>query len=267
MARLKTIDGETHQWHRQQAARARTNSQWEASLFHWNHAIELQSDDPGQYWDRSWMKMYLAQWAGAAADLGQAVEGNPKSIDMHFHRLAALLIADDVTGYRDARTQMIQRFEQPGDWFVAYLAARMAALAPGTPDEAAQMLRFADTMLKTHSTHPSSLHTVAIANYRAGRIELAAEKAHAALVAKPDWNAQVLNHLVLALAYNKLHNATEARRHYDEAMKWIETAQALPIAQNPQRLGLHSVDWLTCLVLRREAETELGIEPKVILPH
>ena len=162
---------------------------------------------------------------------------------------------------------MIQRFEQPGDWFIAYLAARMAALAPGTPDEAAHMLRFADQLLKTYPSTPSSLHTVAIANYRAGRIELAVEKAHAALVAKENWNALVLNHLVLSLAYNKLHNATEARRHYDEAMQWIETAQALPIAKNPERFGLHPVDWPTCLVLRREAETELGIEPKVILPH
>ena len=93
------------------------------------------------------------------------------------------------------------------------------------------------------------------------------EKAHAALVAKPVWDVQALNHLVLALAYNKQHKTTEARRHYDEAVKWNETAKALPLAKNPQRYGTHPVDWLTCLVLRREVETELGIEPKVILPR
>ena len=143
----------------------------------------------------------------------------------------------------------------------------MSALAPGTPDEADQMFRFADKLIKVHPSTPWALHTVAIANYRADRIGLAAEKAHAALLAKPDWDAQVLNQLVLALAYNKLHNATEARRHYDEAMKWIETAQALPVAKKPEHYGVHPVDWLTCLVLHREVESELGIESNVILPQ
>ena len=76
-----------------------------------------------------------------------------------------------------------------------------------------------------------------------------------------------LNHLVLALAYNKQHNAMEARLHYDVALKWIETAQALPLAKNPERYGTHPFDWLTCLVLRREVENDLGIGPKAISPR
>lgn len=69
---------------------------------------------------------------------------------------------------------------------------------------------------------------------------------------------------MLVLAYNKLKNPDDAHRHNDEAKTWIETAQALPAAQNPQRFGVHPVDVLTCLALRRKAETDLGIEHKAI---
>lgn len=211
--------------------------------------------------------MYLAQWSDAATDVSRTLEGSPDNIEMHFQRLSALLIGGDESGYREARIQALQHFKQTDNWFVAYLAVRMSALASASSDESNNILRFVDTMLKKYSGNPPSLHTVAIANYRAGHVELSVEKALAALVAKPDWDAQVLNHLVLALAYNKLSNAAEARRHYDVALKWIEAAQALPLAKNPQRYGTHPVDWLTCLILCREAETELGIEPKAITPY
>ena len=47
-------------------------------------------------------------------------------IDLHFHWHAALLIADDATGYREARKQLIRRFEETDNWFNAYLVPQIA---------------------------------------------------------------------------------------------------------------------------------------------
>jgi WD40 repeat protein/serine/threonine protein kinase/Tfp pilus assembly protein PilF len=249
---LRAVD-----WHRYEASIAGNRLHWSAAAFHLSRLIDLRPHLADPYADRSRCHMYLDQWDQAAADLATALANSPQQIDLHFRHAAAQLIAGNDRRYREARAEMIARFHATKDGYNVYTAARMATLAPLAPPELAPVVRLAETPFPAQVAAAAGRHTLAMAYYRAGRYEQAIQSAREAL-AHP-WESRILNHLVLALAYSKIKKRDDARRCYDEVAAWIDKARALPAAEHPQRLGLHVHDWLTCLILRREAEAELGI--------
>jgi tetratricopeptide (TPR) repeat protein len=105
------------------------------------------------------------------------------------------------------------------------------------------------------------LHTLGLAHYRAGQFDKAIEQLHHSL--KGNWKAHAANWLVLAMAHQRLGHADEARNWFDMAVQWIDDTDlgALRDAVDGLR-SLHPHDSLACMVLRREAETLLGLQPR-----
>jgi tetratricopeptide (TPR) repeat protein len=103
---------------------------------------------------------------------------------------------------------------------------------------------------------PHFRHVLGLACYRAGRFDEAIEQLHKSIDGK--WNANAANWLVLAMVHHRLGHGNEARKWFDQAARWMENPDALR--------SIHQHDSLACRVLRKEAETLLGLphgpEPK-----
>jgi hypothetical protein len=66
----------------------------------------------------------------------------------------------------------------------------------------------------------------------------------------------VLNWLCLALAYQKLGKAAEARRWLDKAANWLDQ-QVDQMPLETYLMGAHRHNWLEAHVLRQEVEAGL----------
>jgi tetratricopeptide (TPR) repeat protein len=94
-----------------------------------------------------------------------------------------------------------------------------------------------------------SLHVQGLAYYRAGQNDKAIEHLQQALDGHPDWEHNVLNWLVLAMAHYRLKHGNEARRWLEEARQWIEQH-----TRNPAPLSGEWLEWQVMQILFGEAE-------------
>src|SRR5262249_39240703 len=98
-----------------------------------------------------------------------------------------------------------------------------------------------------------------LAYYRTGMNDKAVESLVKGLRDHPDWEHNVLNWLVMAMAHYRL-------KHMDEAQKGLEQARQAIDQENRKREkggafappGWHWRDWLGVLMLREAAEELLG---------
>ncbi len=98
------------------------------------------------------------------------------------------------------------------------------------------------------------LHVLALAHYRAG--DYARTIHYCQQASAHAWQADFLNHWLLAMAHTRLGNPKEVGRSYAEAehmsLAWMPVEPDGPAACLPP-------DWLSFQVLRRETESLLGI--------
>ena len=92
----------------------------------------------------------------------------------------------------------------------------------------------------------------------AGRYQQAAPLFEQSLRADPKVGRAVLNWLWLAMAYQRLDKAEEARRWMGKAQAWLDQYRDGISARAEEKLGVHFHNWLEAHVLRREAEALLS---------
>jgi tetratricopeptide (TPR) repeat protein len=119
--------------------------------------------------------------------------------------------------------------------------------------DATRLVQLAERAVRAEPL-PHHLHALGLAHYRAGQLEEAIKQLHRSI--KGNWNANAANWLVLAMAHQCLGHADEAQKWFDQAVRWIDQPGAGAIR------SLHGHDYAACLVLRREAETRLGLRAR-----
>src|SRR5262249_20814781 len=156
-------------------------------------------------------------------------------------------------GYVKACAHMIERCGKDGGPR-AYHVARACTLAPDAVAQALLPGRLAEKELQGSAREFWSLTEQGALAYRAGRFQQAVPLFEQSLRADPMSGRAVLNWLWLALAYQRLGQADEARRWLDKARVWLDQyAEGMP-ARADEQFGLHLHNWLEAHVLRREAE-------------
>jgi tetratricopeptide (TPR) repeat protein len=138
--------------------------------------------------------------------------------------------------------------------------ARACTLAPDAVAEASLPGRLAENELKNSGGEFWSLTEQGALAYRAGRFQEAVPFFEQSLRADARPGRAVLNWLWLALAYERLGKAEEARRWLNKAQAWLDQyGDGMP-ARAEQEVGLELHNWLEAHVLRREAEALIQSE-------
>jgi tetratricopeptide (TPR) repeat protein len=166
-----------------------------------------------------------------------------------------LLLADDTEAYRQLCGRVLGSLGNTRDPRIAYLAARICALAPDAVSDRARVVRLAERAVQFLPI-PHHEHSLGLAHYRNGQFDRAIEHLNRSIAG--NWKANAANWLVLSMVHHRLGHVDEARKWLDKAAQWIDA----PNPKQPQGSlqSLHRHDALACLVLRREAEMLLGVQ-------
>jgi tetratricopeptide (TPR) repeat protein len=204
-------------------------------------------------------------WDRAAAEFTRALASR-ESDDNHFwfEYAAVLLLSGDRPGYLKACAHLVDRCGKDKglrSYHVARECTRACTLAPNAVADKSLPGRLAEMELQGSREFWSLTEQGALA-YRAGRFQDAVPLFEQSLRTNPKPGAAVLNWLWLALAHQRLEKAEEARRWLGKAQAWLDQyGDGMP-ARAEAEVGLHLHNWLEAHVLRREAETVLGIRPQ-----
>jgi serine/threonine protein kinase/Flp pilus assembly protein TadD len=237
-------------------------NQLDDAIAAYRRATDLKPRDGEAYLRLAETYAQCSRWEEAALAHGRALaldeqanqviasDANPAFLGLYAPRL---LLADDSDHYRRICDRVIASSGSTNEPHTAYLVARLCALAPGMVADPARLVALADRGVRAERK-PHYLHTLGLAHYRAGHFDDAIKHLHMSIAAK--WNANAANWLVLAMAHQRTGQTGDAQKWFDLAVRWMDDdgGDALRL--------LHGHDLLACMVLRREAETRLGLRSR-----
>jgi Flp pilus assembly protein TadD len=269
-----------------------TRSQWDRAAADFAHALELEPGD--RTWpssrirwllelvpsDRLYAKLlelrphdgrlwtgrgrYYAlrnRWDQAAGDLARGVESAPPDSEEWFEHACLRVLVGDREGYRRLVRSMQQRAAGTNDYFVTSILVRSCNLASEPVVEPDQVVGWAEQAVGGRSM-PWAINLLGTALYRAGRFEEAINRL-GELITRSSGNpetgpagAQV--RLVMAMAHQRMGNATQARALLDEVVRWWNNVEA---AKTDGAVSLPPPEWLWLQVLRHEAEALILVDP------
>jgi tetratricopeptide (TPR) repeat protein len=205
-------------------------------------------------------RQYLVagEWDEARSEFMKVFNLAPDDLETTFEYAGVLLLAGDLEDYKQLCARLLNRgnklkcFSYPERR--SNLVARICLLATDPGADTAQLSTLAERAVKAESNRPWNLHSLGLAHYRAGQYGEAIKRLRESMESGPNWPAQPVNWLVLAMAHYQLGNTAEAQQWFDKSVQSVESdRQQNPHAVRPLRM--HEHDWITWLVLRREAES------------
>jgi WD40 repeat protein/Flp pilus assembly protein TadD len=223
--------------------------------------LELRPHDGRLWTGRGRYHALRDRWDQAARDLARGVESAPPDSEEWFEHACLRVLVGDREGYRRLVGSMQQRAAGTKDHVVTSILVRSCNLASEPIVEPDRVVRWAEQAVSGGS-RPSDLLLLGTALYRAGRFEEAIER-FGELISSSSGKqetgpAGAQTRLVLAMAHQRMGNATEARSLLDEVVQWWSNVEA---GKTDGAVSLRAPDWLWLQVLRREAEALILFDP------
>ncbi len=245
-ARRATLEPRTLVWHRRQAQAATRDRQWLIARFHLDRLLARTKPTPYLYARRADALAELEQWDLAEKDLLQVIALDTK--DAWAWRLLACLglrTGNRREEHRQFCQKMVGRFGNTADPQTAGQVAWTCVLVPRAVADLEPIVGLAE---KAHSQAGFvSAHGAAL--FRAGRYPEALPRLHQALKASKK-EGTAFDWLFLAMTYQRLSKADEARQWLAKAAAWLDQA-----ADSPGRFPLYWDERIALRLLRQEAET------------
>ena len=131
--------------------------------------------------------------------------------------------------------------------------ARTWGVSPRPVVPARQIVKRAGEPVQATYRTPWDLHYLSLAHYRNGEFERAIELAEESNGGNWATSVKALNWLVLAMSHSRLGHAADVRKSLRQALELAGRASPgqLPGVAWPD---MHTVDFVECELLRREAE-------------
>jgi serine/threonine protein kinase/Flp pilus assembly protein TadD len=198
---------------------------------------------------------HLGRWDEALAAFDKAAELDPANHWYHFCAATVRLQTGDLAGYRAACQEMLRRFGNTADGWVAERTAKVCLSLPGAVADPDRALKLADLAATSDPDNFWFQFVKALAEYRADR-PAEAVKWLVRFAPKADGNpidAQCF--AVLAMARHGRGLAPEARAALDSAKAILAKKTPGPARDLPY--GFDWINWSHGRVLVREAEALL----------
>ena len=228
------------------------------------HDKELTASpaDGRRFHMRGAVQFRLGRFREAQEDFTAAVELAPQE-HRHWYSTACLrLYLGDEAGYREACRGILERFGNAGGPpEVTERTLKVCSLAPGFEREVRDLSAPVDRVIATNSPSwlvPRCNLSKGLAEYRAGNDHAALDRL-ARVVDLPGVSSRVELDLVTAMACRRLGRTGDAGEALRRAINRIETRMAHP---GNDVLGPDTEDWLTCQILRREADALTGLQER-----
>jgi tetratricopeptide (TPR) repeat protein len=239
-------------------ALCRRLAQWD-ELF--NRVAGLRPQESTLWIGRGQFHASRFEWKQAAEDYAKIIDARPIHDNCTFEYAGVLLLAGDTTAYENFCRQLVDKY----DVSAAYPIARSCAIGRTDAADPAVVVQWAKQAIES-STRAYSVHTLALAQFRAGEIEAAIETAKRS--SELPWSNQqpVLNSLLLAILHDRLGDNQESRRYAEL------TTRMLAKVEGDLQGHLSIPDWIELNLLLRESEalfTESPIahrKPQVAMP-
>jgi tetratricopeptide (TPR) repeat protein len=233
---------------------------WDRAVADYSKVIEQNPHSVGSVYGQAWVHrggVYcaLGQWANAAADYAEQVKLDPGN-EAYWYRSAALrLQTGDVEGYRRACREMLQRFGNTDNRAVAEQTAKTCSLIPDAVGQFEPVLQLADRAVKGREPDRWIALTKALAEYRAGRHEVAIDWLNRVSPKADGEHLDATAFAVLSLAQHRLGRTPKARVALASARAIL--AHKMPDPAKGRWFGGDWHDWLRAGILAREAEDVL----------
>jgi WD40 repeat protein/tetratricopeptide (TPR) repeat protein len=223
--------------------------------------LELRPHDGRLWTGRGRYYALRSRWDQAAGDLARGIESAPPDSEEWFEHACLRMLVGDREGYRRLVRAMQQRAAGTKDHVVTSILVRSCNLASEPVVDPDQLVAWAEQAVGGRSK-PWALNLLGTALYRAGRFEEAARRLGELMTSasgKPETEpagAQV--RLVLAMAHQRMGNATKARALLDEVVRWWNNVEA---GKTNGAVSLPAPEWLWLQLLRHEAEALILFDP------
>jgi serine/threonine protein kinase/Tfp pilus assembly protein PilF len=235
--------------------------QWDRAEADLTKAAQRRPDHALVWIVRRDFHAHLGLWDLAAKDSRQALRVLEPGYPTFWYNHALLcLYGDDIQGYRQACTRMVECFGHTTDPRFSDELARACLLVADPVLDPPRLLGFAERG-SAGAQQPWRLFTLGAAHYRAGHHEQAITCLHDSLAADPHWPGRALNHAVLAMAYHRLGQANEAGRALRNAAQQISHATQEMLSDDVGEVTQDWADWLESLLLYREAKILIDGSP------
>jgi tetratricopeptide (TPR) repeat protein len=192
----------------------------------------------------------LGQWDQAAAHTGKQIPLRPSDNILWMAHASFLLRAGDSKGYRLACKEMIDKFGQTKNPFIAHRVAWTCYLMRDAVSDQKLLMELAERSVDGAPADPWTGMTLGLAFYRAGQFEKAVMKLQP--YAEIGW-CQIPVSLILAMAHQRLGHCDQARRLFDKGVKRMEMEIAAKVS-GPVRNTDNAHAWAAYEILRDEAQ-------------
>jgi serine/threonine protein kinase/tetratricopeptide (TPR) repeat protein len=256
----------TSEWRgwRERANTLAANRRWREAAEQYERLVGLFPGDPEIQWHLGDLYANYAQWDRAAVAYAKVFELHPPPNPyLWFENAYLRLQIGDTAGYWKLCSRMLEQFGRSKNVDDIALLAHTWALARQAEGGATRVMQMAEERMgltpPASYHHEWSIHVLGLAYCRAGKIEKAVECLEKGLKEYADWEGNVLNWLVLAMAHQRLQHTKEARHWLDKGRQYVEQ-KTRSIPEGSDRFapaGWLWRDWLGVLMLQKEAEALL----------
>jgi serine/threonine-protein kinase len=195
------------------------------------------------------------KWGDAEIAVAHAIDIDPSDHYAWYSDSVFRLETGDVEGYKKVCRDMLARFGQPKDAYLAERTSKTCLLVPdAVPDlkPVVQLAEFAITGTERNSAYKWFLLARGMADYRMGELQMAIDRLQKSLT--PGQETLYLDStasLFIAMAQHKLGKPDEAR---ETLFKTFTLADQKIPKLGAGGLGEDWADWLRFQIVRREAE-------------
>ena len=243
---------------------------WDDAEAAFAKVIELLPDSADGWEQRGHLYARLGLWELAAADLPRAFDLKEPEIASRWWQLAvASLYINDAACYRRICERMPERFVDTNNVAFACELVRTSVVSrdPGKAPE--QWVALQEETVARSARDSWLLYVLGLAHCRAQQNEKAVLCCRESLLSDIKWTSKPLNYAVLAIAYNELGQADDARQALniadsanDQWMRERCSAGTDPWVMDQGATGKWPIDcweWLEFQVLLREARARLAL--------